>query len=641
MPEFDAQTLIFLRAMREQFPTSESALAAIAGIRATLTLPKGTIHVISDVHGEYVKLKHIINNASGSLRPLVDQTFGDRLDDAGKLELLNLIYYPRETFMQQQFADAEARRKFVRRVCGLEFELLRVISRRYDMATMEAVFPASFRAAFREMLYGVFLERSSTYFDALLAPILEHGRELDFLRLTARVIRNLLISELIVAGDFGDRGPRIDRVIDTVMHQPNVAITWGNHDASWLGACLGSDACIATVLRFSLRYRRLSQLEEGYGIPLAPLERLARTMYGEDPAAQFPCRGDGLRDPLQMARMQKAIAIIQFKLEGQLIERNPQFHLAHRNLLRNIDPHTWTMTVDGHAHPMLDTHFPTVDWSNPNALSTDETACIERLRRSFLQSPVLWQQMRYMVQKGSTWLRRDDNLIFHGCVPVDEKGEFLAMHLHGKEVRGRALFDELNMAVQKAVRTNDPECLDLLWYLWSGPISPLFGKDKMTTIESAFIADKHTHHETKNPYFELIHEKWFCQKVLAEFGCDPDRGLIVNGHVPVKIEKGESPLKRSGQAVTIDGAFSEAYGDKGYTLILDAERTSLALHHHFESVSEAIHEGADIIPSIEDIRVFAHARTVADTEVGVRLRNEIEALEKLIAAYERNVIHEL
>jgi fructose-1,6-bisphosphatase-3 len=271
MPEFDAQTLIYLRAMREQFPTAEAALAAIAGFRATLTLPKGTIHVISDVHGEYVKLKHIINNASGSLRPLIDHTFAGRLSDGERLQLANLIYYPRETFMQMSFADATERRDFVLKISSLEFELLRVLSKRYDLATMEKVFPASFRAAFRELLYGVYLERSSAYFEALLDPILQLGSELDFLRMIARVIRNLLLSELIVAGDFGDRGPRIDRVIDTVMHQPNVYITGGNHDASWLGACLGSEACIATVLRFSLRYRRLSQLEEGYGIPLAPL----------------------------------------------------------------------------------------------------------------------------------------------------------------------------------------------------------------------------------------------------------------------------------------------------------------------------------------------------------------------------------
>jgi fructose-1,6-bisphosphatase-3 len=444
-----------------------------------------------------------------------------------------------------------------------------------------------------------------------------------------------------VAGDFGDRGPRIDRVIETVMHQRNVVITWGNHDASWLGACLGSEALIATVLRFSLRYRRLSQLEEGYGIPITPLERLARKVYENDPAECFAVKGKGLRDPAEMARMQKAIAIIQLKLEGQLLERNPQFRLAHRNLLRRIDPHAGTIELDGQTHPLLDTHLPTIDWANPNALSAEEAGCLQRLRRSFLQSPVLWQQMSYLAQKGAMWLRRDDHLIFHGCVPVDAHGNFLPMEIGGRELRGRALFDAWTDVVQRAVRTNDPECLDLLWYLWAGPLSPVFGKDKVATFEGYFLGDKRTHHETKNPYFELIHEPAFCRKVLAEFGCDPERGLIVNGHVPVKLEEGESPLKRSGLAVTIDGAFSEAYGDHGYTLVLEAERTLLALHHHFESVSEAIHDGADIIPSIEQLRTFSKPRTIGDTERGERLRNEIAALEMLIGAYEANAIHEL
>lgn len=641
MSPLDPQTLIYLRGLRDRYPTAEAALAGIAELRATLTLPKSTIHVISDIHGEDVKLKHVINNASGSLRPLVDQTFGDRLPHAEKLELLNLIYYPRETFMQRTFANAEERRVFVRRVCEQKFELLRVLSRRYEVEAVERVFPASFRGVFRELLFGVYLERDAHYLDALLAPILQHGRELGFLRLIARLIRNLLVSELIVAGDCGDRGPRIDRVIDTIMHQPRVSITWGNHDASWLGACLGSEACIATVVRISLRYRNLSQLEEGYGIPLAPLERLARTVYGEDPATQFACRGEGLRDPLQMARMQKAIAIIQFKLEGQLIARNPQFQLAHRDILSRINPETQTLELDGHAYPLIDTFLPTIDWKNPNALSVEEIACLERLQRSFLQSPVLWQQMRYLAQHGTMWLRRDDNLIFHGCVPVDAKGEFLPLTIEGNELRGRALFDELNQVVHRAVRTNDPACLDLLWYLWGGPLSPVFGKDRMATFETYFVADKHAHHETKNAYFELLHEPWFCRKVLAEFGCSPERGLIVNGHIPVRVEKGDLPLKRSGLAVTIDGAFSEAYGDKGYTLVLEAERTTLALHHHFESVSDAIHDGADIIPSIEHIRTYHEPRKIADTERGEQVQREIVALENLIEAYESNALAEL
>jgi fructose-1,6-bisphosphatase-3 len=394
------------------------------------------------------------------------------------------------------------------------------------------------------------------------------------------------------------------------------------------------------VLRISLRYRRLSQLEEGYGIPMAPLEKLAREVYGDDPAERFTCRGEGMRDALLMSRMQKAMAIMQFKLEGQAIRLNPEYDMEHRMLLHRIDPEAGTVTIDGAAYPLRDTRFPTVDWSDPYRLSAEEAACMDRLRRSFLASPVLWQQMSFVERHGSTYLRRDANLIFHGCVPVDDAGEFLAMPVLGTEYRGRALFDAIDRAVARAFRERDARSLDLLWYLWTGPRSPMFGKDRMATFETYYVEDKTTHKETKNPYFKLIHTAEFCDRVFADFGVDPALGLIVNGHVPVKIEQGESPVKQSGQAVTIDGAFSEAYGDKGFTLVLKAGRTYLAQHHHFESVDEAITSGADIIPSITEIRTNERQRTVGDTETGAELREEIAVLELLIRAYRENALDE-
>jgi fructose-1,6-bisphosphatase III len=639
---FDEQTLVYLRALSKRYPNVDSALAEIAKLRAVLNLPKGTIHIVSDVHGEFKKLKHIINNASGSLRPIVEKTFGSRLTAGEKLDLLNLIYYPRETFshMEEKLSDESVRRSFMRRMIRLEFDLLREIVRSYSLKATETVFPEQYKILFREMLFEPYIGRGEEYVNTMLDEFLSHGKELDLLRLTAHVIRNLLISELIVAGDLGDRGPRIDKVVDYIMRQPNVAITWGNHDVSWMGACLGQEACIATVMRVSLRYRRLSQLEEGYGIPAAPLEKLVRTVYGEDPAKRFACKGEGLRDPLLMARMQKAMAIMQFKLEGQTSRRNPDYQMEHRSLLHQIDPKEGTVNIDGKSYPMLDTDFPTIDWSDPYKLSPEEDACIKRLKQSFLQSPVMWQQMQYVAQKGSMYLRRDYNLIFHGCTPVDAEGNFLSMRIDGQEHKGKDLFDALNIVVQRAFRHQEQRDLDMLWYLWTGPLSPLFGKDRMATFETYYVADKATHKESKNPYFKLIHTQEFCQKVCREFGVDPKRGLIVNGHVPVKLEQGESPVKDSGQAVTIDGAFSEAYGDKGYTLILDAHRTYLAQHHHFESVSDAITQGADIIPKVQDIQSFEPPRTVADTEKGQDLRREVEVLELLIRAYQENAISE-
>jgi len=480
-------------------------------------------------------------------------------------------------------------------------------------------------------------ERGGT-FDGILDVLIRHDRALHLIRLAVRVVRDLAIEEVIVAGDCFDRGPRGDRIIEHLRHQPNVAFTWGNHDAVWLGACLGQEALIAHVLRLSLRYRRLSQLEEGYGITLQPLEHLVRTVYADDPAECFKTRGTGLREDLTMARMHKAAAILQFKLEGQTIARNPHWNLEHRRLLHRIDHTAGTIEIDGAVWPLRDRHFPTIDPAHPYELSAEERRCMDRLRQSFLTSRPLWEHMRFLVEHGSMYLIRDRHLIFHGCVAVDDSGEFLRFSVDGEPLRGRALFEALTRAVIRAFdNPTDPD-RDLFWYLWSGPLSPLFGKDRITTLERDLVADKTTHKETKNPYFKLIHEVSFCERVLAEFGVDPREGLIVNGHVPVHIEEGESPLKRSGKAITIDGAFSEAYGDHGFTLVIESERTFLAKHHHFDSVEAAVRDGIDIIPEISVVREWNPPRRVGDTERGVEVRAETALLENLVAAYRANVL---
>ena len=640
--EFDEKTLVYLRALSTRYPTIDATLTAIARLKAILTLRKGTIHVISDVHGEFKKLIHVINNASGRLRQLVEEVFGDRLNEAKKLELLNLIYYPRETYNHLGIASAsrEERQTFLSEQICRQMEILRRLAQQYDLETVERVFPETDRTIFHELAFSPYLNRSADYVDSLLQEFVQHGRDLEILRKSAHIIRNLLFSELIIAGDFGDRGPRIDKVIDSVMRQPNVALTWGNHDAHWMGACLGQDACIASVLRISLRYQRLFQLEMGYGIPLASVEKLARTVYADDPATRFPCLGKGIRDPLPMARMQKAMAIILFKLEGQIIRRNPQFRLDHRALLHRIDPEKGTVVIDGKIYPLLDTRFPTIDWKDPYALSAEEEECMSQMRTAFVQSPTLWDQMYFLARKGSMHLIRDETLIFHGCVPVDEKGDDILFEIDGQSYGGKKLFEAFNSVVHRAFRFQEKKHVDLFWYLWCGPFSPLFGKDRIATFEMHFIADKATHKETKNPYFQFIHDVAFCRKLLAAFGVNPEHGLIVNGHVPVKIEEGESPLKRSGQAVTIDGAFSEVYGDKGYTLVLSSRRTSLAQHHHFESAQEVIARGTDIVPTVQDLIRFDHPRIVSDTQEGEQIRLEIAALELLIRAYEESVLPE-
>ena len=638
----DGSHLAYLAALAHRYPTVDAALAEIANLRAVLALPKATVHVVSDVHGEHKKLGHIIRNASGGLRPLVEDVFGIRLDDAEKSALLSLIYYARETWTHAGIDTIAAtdRRAFVTSSISKMLEVLRALARQYTVKHVERVFPEPYKGLFRELLVAQDLQRTPAFLDALLDPFFERGRDLDVLRLLARVLRNLTVGELVVAGDLGDRGPRIDRVIDILIRQPAVSITWGNHDVSWMGACLGHAPLIATVLRVSIWYRRLAQLEEGYGIPVASIEKLARLLYENDPAERFTCKGEGLRDPLLMARMQKAMAVIQFKLEGQLIRNNPQWGLEHRALLHRMDLRAGTVELDGVKHPLRDTSFPTIDPDDPYTLHPEEAACMARLKASFMASPTLWRQMRFVAERGTMWLRRDRALIFHGCVPVDDAGEMLLLEVDGEPRTGRAMFEALERVVHRAIRAREPRDLDMLWYLWTGPLSPAFGKDRMATFETYLVADKATHHETKNPYFKLIHDRAFCMRMLREFGIDDAQGLIVNGHVPVKLEAGESPLKKSGAAVTIDGAFSEAYGDKGYTLILDATHTALALHHHFESVDEAVRTGSDIIPSVTELASSEVPRMVADTEKGDELRREIQALEELIRAYEDNIIPE-
>jgi len=632
----------FLEALARRFPNRESALAEIAHLEAVLTLPKGTIHVVSDVHGEHKKLSHVIRNASGSLRVLIDRLFAD-LDEDGRSLTLRTVYYCEATWGHLGLNDKSSAEQeaFFFVMLDRLLRIARALAETWSDRAVERIFPTAYRAMFSELFLlaaGVRKDPEQRYLKALVGPFLRRGQAKDLLRLMSRVVRNLSVYELIVAGDLGDRGPRLDKVIDVLSKQPRLAVAWGNHDVSWMGACLGQPALIATVVRISLRYGRTQQLEEGYGIPLEPLESLARKAYAHD-AGHPTWKGKASvvgRDAQTVAKMQKAIAVIQWKLEGQLIRENPHFAMDDRRLLRAIDLEQKTITVDGHTYPLTDPSLPTIDPKDPEALSHDEQRCVEALRASFLASSVLWRQMQLIRQNGALLLRRDQALIFHGCVPVDDGGAYVPITIDGVEVRGPAMLAAFERVVHRAFREKRASDIDWLWYLWTGPRSPLFGKDKMATIESHLIEDAHAKHETKGAYFKLVHDVAFCDRLITDLGGDPATGLIVNGHVPVKLEKGEEPLKRSGKAVTIDGAFSEAYGDKGFTLILEATRTAIAEHHHFESVDDAVKAGADIVPKVRDLHTFDVPRSVANTQAGAAIRREVAALTALVQAFEDN-----
>jgi len=629
-----------LRALSAQFPTVDAAVSEAAALRAKLTLPRGVVHVISDVHGEDAKLRHVINNASGSLRRLVDRVLGDRLGLEEKQRFLAVLYYPREAInhFSREIVDGGGRVAWAHRTLELQFEIVRVLRATFRRDHFEELLEPHYRELFVELGSA----QRPDYIRELIAGLARHDRDFGAVRAGARLIRNLACDELLVIGDLGDRGPRIDRVIDTLMRQPKVNLLWGNHDMIWLGAFLGHDACLWTTMRFSARYRQAAQLEEGYGILTTPLERLVREVYGDDPAERFIPKGDGHRDALTVARMQKAIAIMQFKAEGKLFARHPEWGLEHRRLLHRINFAHGTIEIDGVTHPLLDTRFPTIDPKNPYEYSPEEQACFDRLRESFTRSQRLRQHMEWMVRRGGMWTRRDEALFFHACVPVDDKGEPLTMTVDGHEVSGRELMDALGSVVRRAVRKRWfglDEDADWIYYMWGGPRSPLFGKDRLATFESAFIADKATHKEHKNPYFDLIHDAGFVRKIGRMFGCGDDV-LIVNGHVPVKIEKGEQPVKRGGNAITIDGAFSEAYGDRGYTLVIRPEGIQLAEHSQFRGVESVITSGADIVPTVTDIRAFAQARTIGDTQDGETIRGLISDLDALVRAYQEGIVAE-
>ncbi|WP_199186791.1 fructose-bisphosphatase class III [Blastopirellula marina] len=638
-PEADLSTLELLA---NQFPNVDAAIAESARLAAVQTLPKGVVHVISDIHGEDKKLQHVINNASGTLRPLVEELFAETMTEAELEEFLRLTFYPAEVTsrLTETLTTPEAIRAYARQMLPPQLELLRYLVSNFSLRLATTVFPAEYRELLLEMMHAPSTERGPEFIGAMLDELIRRDRALHLIHLVGRLIRNLAVDELIIAGDLWDRGPRGDRVMDYLRLQPNVEFIWGNHDVLWLAAALGHEPSICTVLRISLRYRRIGQLDEGYSVPLTPLEHLARTVYADDPAERFMPKGQGMRPNEVVARMQKAVAVMQFKLEGKMIEQNPQWELDHRRLMHRIDHAAGTITIDGETYELRDTHFPTVDPASPYELSPEEALCLDRLKHSFLNSQKLREQMRLMVGHGSMYLKRDECLIFHGCVPADVDGHFLPLTIDGQSVAGREMFEKIEHVVRRAIVDSKPRDLDFLWYLWSGPRSPLFGKDKIATLERDFIADKKSHRETKNAYFSLIHEVAFCDKVLAEFGMDPDGGLIVNGHVPVKVEEGESPLKRSGKAITIDGAFSEAYGDYGYTLVLEPDQIVLAQHSHFESVEAAVRDGVDIVPKVQTIRAYDSPHRTATTERGQRIGYRIAMLDRLIEAYQTNRMHE-
>ena len=636
--------LKYLQRLAELYPTIAQASTEIINLQSILNLPKGTEHFITDIHGEYEAFSHVLKNGSGSVKKKIDDVFGHTLSAADKDALATLIYYPREKMdliaRKEKHMDDWYRITLYRLI-----EICKTVASKYTRSKVRKALPRDFAFVIEELITEKpeVLDKEA-YYNSIVDTIISVGRAEMFIVALCELIQRLVIDHLHILGDIYDRGPGPDRIMDKLVNYHSLDIQWGNHDVVWMGAAAGQLACIATVLRNSARYGNLDILEDGYGINMLPLATLALNVYGEDPCLRFSTKGSGSHlnqseDELNR-KMHKAIAIIQFKLEGQLIAKRKGFGMESRRLLDKIDYEKGTILLEGREYRLLDTHFPTIDPKNPYKLTEDEKGVMERLQAAFLHCDKLQQHMLLLLNRGSLYKVFNNNLLYHGCVPMDENGKFLKINIYGKSYSGKKLYDVLESYVRKAFFAIDDaekeKGKDILWYIWSSPSSPLFGKDKMATFERYFLEEPETHKEKKNPYYALLNNEKVMNRILAEFGLGPD-AHIVNGHVPVLQSSGESPVKCGGKVLVIDGGFSKAYqaktGIAGYTLIYNSYGMMLVAHKPFTSTEEAIANETDIHSERIMVEMAPHRMHVGDTDNGKALKERISELKELLDAY--------
>ena len=647
-------SLKFLNLLSNQHGTIESASTEIINLEAILNLPKGTEHFISDVHAEHETFKHILSNASGVVRRRIDEIFNKRLTKTQKEDLASLIYYPKEK-LELLLAEAEDESKLYRITLKRLVEVARVVSSKYTRSKVRKSLPSEFQYIIDELLnVNESLLNKEAYFSAIIKTIIEIDRARDFVIALSRLIQRLAIDRLHVVGDIFDRGPDADKVMDDLMDYHSVDIQWGNHDVIWMGAAAGSLAYIAIVLRISARYDNLDTIEDGYGINILPLVTFAMEQYAEDPCEAFTPKA-GLENLNEynlkiIKQVHKAISIIQFKLEGQIIKRNPQFEMNNRLLLEGIDHKKGTVLIEGKEYPLNDISFPTIDPKDPYKLSSKEKDVMQKLNRSFQKSEKLQRHINFLYSHGSMYLGYNGLLLFHGAIPMNENKDFKEVEVDNQKLSGKALLDRFDLVARRAYykKGNGVEKerdLDQFWYLWCGPESPLFGKKKMATFERYFVDDKTTHKEFRNTYYDCRDEKEVIQNILKEFNLDAKRGHIVNGHVPVKVSKGESPVKADGQLIVIDGGMSKAYqnvtGIAGYTLIYNSYGLVLVAHEPFESKRKAVESGQDIISKATYLDQAKERKRVSDTDIGTQLKQQIIDLKMLLAAYRLGIIKEI
>lgn len=644
----------YLHLLAKEYPTIAKTATEIINLEAIMNLPKGTEHFLSDVHGEYSAFEQVLRNGSGVVKRKIRDIFGAELDDAEINSLSTLIYYPEEK-MDLIASETEDLHAWYRTTLFRLIELCQYVASKYTRSKVRKAMPEDFAYILEELLHENYNEDDKKlYYEEILQHIISLGRAEEFISALSRLIQQLVVDHLHIVGDVYDRGPYPDKIMDTLMNYHSLDFQWGNHDILWMGAASGSRVCAANVIRISARYLNLDILEDSYGISLRPLALFADEVYKDDPCKYFQPKNEDNTDYsnaeiTQIARMHKAISIIQFKLEGEVINRRKEFNMAHRLLLQFIDYKKGTIQLKGKTYQLLDTHFPTIDPENPYTLTDGEKDLIEKITASFKNCRRLQKHVQFLYSKGSMFLTYNGNLLYHGCIPLHEDGTFMEMKLRGEKYAGRALLEQFEILTREAyVRppgTKEKKyACDIVWYLWTGAISSLFGKSEMTTFERYFVAEKETHKEEKNPYYKLRNDEFICKQILEEFGLDGECGHIINGHTPVKEGKGESPIKASGKMLVIDGGFAKAYHKEtslaGYTLLFNSYGLQLVSHQPFTTKEDAIKNETDILSTRQVIEMEINRKRVRDTDIGAKLSEQAEDLKVLLDAYRNGLLHE-
>lgn len=643
-----------LEILSRNFGNSTAAAAEIINLEAIMSLPKGTEHFVADIHGEHEAFIHILKNASGNIKRKVKELFGATMRDEEIRQLCTLIYYPARKLADIKQSECNMNDFYMITLHRL-VRVLQRVSEKYTRSKVRKALPKQYAYIIEELLHESGAANKQMYYHRIIETIIETGQADDFIKAMGNVIQRLSIDHLHILGDVYDRGPGAHLIMDRLSRYRNYDIQWGNHDALWMGAAAGNVSSIANVLRISLRYANMATLEDGYGINLVPLASFAMDVYGDDPCTVFLPKVEfedteiAQKNRLLTARMHKAISMIQWKLEHDIIARHPEWNMADRDILHTLDRENGTVTIEGRVFEMPEMNFPTVDPSDPYRLTEEEASLVEKLVSSFRGSDKLRKHIEIMFSHGSMYTCTNNNLLFHASVPLNEDGSFKEVKIGDKSYKGRALLDKVDILMRQAFDPAAPEAdrefaIDYYWYLWCGADSPLFDKSKMATFERYFLTDKAIRHEEKGHYYHLREQADICDKILREFGLEAEHGHIINGHVPVKASKGETPVKADGKMMVIDGGFSKAYHDTtgiaGYTLVYHSRGFQLVQHDPFTSAEDAVKRGTDIVSTTQIVEFNAQRLNVRDTDIGRDLLRQIEELKLLLTAFRAGLIKE-